>query len=655
MKKVLYFAITALCAAAFAVSCQKASEISAPDQNSNLVTLKCEFPSIQTGDTKVALDGNKKTVWQEGDQIVFQGGPVEEHMGDPVVYTLKASDIDSKNPGVATVSVDLSSLVPDEGTPHAINAAYPASVWSSYSSSHMYGRSRFTDATNKLLMAGYVEGSSIVFTHVTGVILFKVPAALNGVVDSYVFKGNNDEVLGYGKYLVEMNSNDPDFLKKLGAETYGTLDPVKELTGTVTADGSTVHAVHIQNTANFTGGFSIYFKSGSDVKKVISTSTPLNLVHGHGVDLGVLSADKIHDYVAPSTSDHTYDSSVFTSVTDLGEGGTANSYIISTPGSYKLPVVKGNSSTSAGNVFGVQLLWETWNNTETVTANSVIAAVDFDGPSNYVYFKTPATLKPGNALIAAKNNTGEIIWSWHIWVPETAISDITEANFSASRKVMSRNLGALVDTPADAEAPVASFGLLYEWGRKDPFPGLGSLTSATTPITVAGTAMTQKEGPSSIEAAIANPTVYYYVDGGCWLPESMTTDKSVGELWGEEVKTVYDPCPKGYVLAKRDKSCAFWSGNKWTASTDPFVLNADKYSFSVGSLVFPVAGYIDDGGEGQKKAGIRTIVWSGRWDSGTANGYGFFGDLTEGSVGFQNKGNVRSRGGSVRCVKEATE
>ena len=67
--------------------------------------------------------------------------------------------------------------------------------------------------------------------------------------------------------------------------------------------------------------------------------------------------------------------------------------------------------------------------------------------------------------------------------------------------------------------------------------------------------------------------------------------------------------------------------------------------------MFPFAGYIDDGGEGQKKAGTRTIVWSGRWDSGTVNGYGLYG-YTDDGVAFRNQGNVRARGGSVRCVTE---
>ena len=327
---------------------------------------------------------------------------------------------------------------------------------------------------------------------------------------------------------------------------------------------------------------------------------------------------------------------------DLGKDGTANSYIVNAAGDYKFAAVKGNTEESVGEVASVAVLWETWNNQEEVTAGSVIASASFaDG---FVKFSTPGTLKPGNALIAAKDAAGTVLWSWHIWIPRTEIGVVAEANFS-EKMAMSRNLGALVDATTDAPSSVESFGLLYEWGRKDPFPGLG-VASGAGAITVAGE-VSYQEGPMSVEDAVKNPTVYVYKAKADWAAEGTDT----ASLWGETSKTVYDPCPAGYMLPQRNKSCAFWSGTKWTENTDPFALYEANGSFTVGSLVFPLAGYIDDGGEGQKKAGTRTIVWSGRWDSGTVNGYGFYG-YTDDGVAFRNQGNVRARGGSVRCVAE---
>lgn len=334
---------------------------------------------------------------------------------------------------------------------------------------------------------------------------------------------------------------------------------------------------------------------------------------------------------------------------NLGKKGTANCYIVSEAGEYKFPLVKGNTEESVGAVAKAALLWETWNNQEVVTANSVIASVDYS--DDFITFSTPSTLKPGNALIAALDANDEVLWSWHIWIPATPVTDAVEQNYSV-KPAMSRNLGALVDTPAalDQVATVESFGLLYEWGRKDPFPGLGVVNGAGA-ITVAGTEMTSQAGPMTVEEAIKNPTVYVTKNENSkdWLPE--ITD-AVGKLWGETEKSIYDPCPVGYMLPERNKSCGFWDGN--LVDQDYFAVDTDNCCYILGTMIFPLAGYMDEGAEGQKKAGVRTLVWSGRWDSGTVNGYGMYGYTDDGTK-FQRSGQVRSRGGSVRCVAESAE
>ena len=330
---------------------------------------------------------------------------------------------------------------------------------------------------------------------------------------------------------------------------------------------------------------------------------------------------------------------------NLGKKGTANCYLVTEAGEYKFPLVKGNTEESVGAVAKAALLWETWNNQDAVTPNSVIASVDYSG--DFITFATPATLKPGNALIAALDANDEVLWSWHIWIPATPITDAVESNYSV-KAAMSRNLGALVDTPAtlDEVATVESFGLLYQWGRKDPFPGLGVVNGAGA-ITVAGTEMTTKVRPMTVEEAIKNPTVYVIKDDASkdWLP----VIDGAGKLWGETTKTVYDPCPVGYMLPQRNTACGFWNDEMNTK--DYFALDADNCCYTVGTMVFPLAGYVDEGGEGQKKAGTRTLVWSGRWDSDTENGYGMYGYIDSG-IKFKRSGQVRTRGGSVRCVAE---
>ena len=120
----------------------------------------------------------------------------------------------------------------------------------------------------------------------------------------------------------------------------------------------------------------------------------------------------------------------------------------------------------------------------------------FDKEHSKLYVKAN---KEGNALVAAYNYKNEIIWSWHIWVtrPDFNPADKAEAityytykwdnkhiysqkyyddlGQSAVREkgydLMRCNLGALADEPS-AEDPdgFRTWGMWYQWGRKDPFP-----------------------------------------------------------------------------------------------------------------------------------------------------------------------------------------
>ena len=93
----------------------------------------------------------------------------------------------------------------------------------------------------------------------------------------------------------------------------------------------------------------------------------------------------------------------------------------------------------------------------------------------------------GNALIAAYNSAGTILWSWHIWVNNQSPANLDEAvpyntfgwNESGiittgnirsvkGRSLMKCNLGAKSANPNDYGR--LTYGCVYQWGRKDPFP-----------------------------------------------------------------------------------------------------------------------------------------------------------------------------------------
>ena len=321
------------------------------------------------------------------------------------------------------------------------------------------------------------------------------------------------------------------------------------------------------------------------------------------------------------------------STKNLGSKGTANSYIVTEAGDYKFAAVKGNSKESAGTVAKVELLWETVNTSTAPETNSVIASVSYN--DGYVFFSTPETLLPGNALIAAKDASDVILWSWHIWIPATEIVSSTFGDIVAT-PMMDRNLGALVAAEAvDAEPDPLSHGLFYTWGRKDPFPAPGIKTTGN--VQYDGALMT-------IAESIQNPTVYVKTGGDSvkdWTTEMDNT------LWGQS-KTVYDPCPAGYVVSYRDKTHSFWGGISEAAG---YEFNTTYKWFKAGdpATVFPVPGYIDQGS--LEKLGVRAYIWSSYASSGDSNiAYQMY--VNSGSISVTEQ--RKSRAGNIRCVVESS-
>lgn len=219
-----------------------------------------------------------------------------------------------------------------------------------------------------------------------------------------------------------------------------------------------------------------------------------------------------------------------------------------------------------------------------------LALVDYNKTTNsikYVVNTTGATIGGavgGNALIGAFKNTAaegatpvyEVIWSWHIWVsPDLIDSETQIVKESAVEKwtlndydVLDRNLGALANKPINNNS-VASMGLLYQWGRKDPFIGAKYSNDNFTGDGLLDVVhyydkwdIDNLNGSTAnaIEHTIANPTHLIHKTGTGWNPTSEGLASLVdngGYLWGTDKgfvqdiidlgsKTIYDPCPVGY-------------------------------------------------------------------------------------------------------------
>lgn len=258
-----------------------------------------------------------------------------------------------------------------------------------------------------------------------------------------------------------------------------------------------------------------------------------------------------------------HDGNVF----DLSLDGTANCYIVEpTYGEYAFnATVKGNSDEPVGEIYEAVLLWETelggyMDENYSINRGEIIADVTLK--EGRVHFTLPFDHKPGNALIAVKDADGNILWSWHIWVTNLDL-DKTPAKLNSGAVIMDRNLGALTTEKYSYQ----SYGLYYQWGRKDPFIAYNYM------YTVPYDAIIYEYGNASIEAAVKNPTIVY--NDAQWDGNQ--------DLWGAK-KTMYDPCPAGWKVPVKEVF-ANMSGN----SIDGYfeMTTADRYVY------FPYSGYSD--------------------------------------------------------------
>ena len=325
--------------------------------------------------------------------------------------------------------------------------------------------------------------------------------------------------------------------------------------------------------------------------------------------------------------------------TDLSAEGTANCYLIQGAGDYKFRAVIGNLDSSVGNVKKTEVLWETFGTDVMPNVGDLIASVGYK--NGYVYFSTPETFKNGNASIAARNSKDVILWSWHIWCSEEGWNDQVYPNNAGT--MMDRNLGALSTTPGD----VGTFGLLYQWGRKDPF--LGACSISETTLAASTGSWNTVSGGKTIDWAEENPTTY--ITGYEWC-SGQGSGTNPGEYrWNDDHKTLYDPCPYGYRVPKGGND-GFWATANVKATGDSS--NRGMYwTLADGETTawYPAVGSRSNDSGSLGKVGSLGYCWCASPNaSDHSNAY---------NLSFNYTGNVapasnshRGYGHSVRCVRE---
>lgn len=331
---------------------------------------------------------------------------------------------------------------------------------------------------------------------------------------------------------------------------------------------------------------------------------------------------------------------------DLSRNETANCYIVSHAGSYRFKAsTKGNSSEPIdGAPSKADVLWETFGTNVLPNVGDLIPSINYN--DGYIYFNTPTTLVNGNAIIALRDASNNVLWSWHIWICEGFDPIQTEQEYKNNAgTMMDRNLGALSNEKGD----ILSFGLYYQWGRKDPFVGNTAVISSS--LTTIPTLIAKNATTGTIAYSVANPFALVYSESQDWLN---TADNG---RWNE-VKTKYDPCPEGWRVASggTDGVWAIASGNssQFTKQYDSNYHGIDCSDvFGCSNVWYPCAGFRESStGAYNNREGDDLNVWS---CSSATTKYAYYFDLNKPNTVLTSAGNnttgAKSYSRNVRCQK----
>ena len=414
---------------------------------------------------------------------------------------------------------------------------------------------------------------------------------------------------------------------------------------------------------------------------------------------------------------------------------TANSYLISAPGHYRIPLVYGNAikngatnsnayETTATGTYVLQHFKD--HNNQNITdpwmekSNAANAGIDGakivwadeqdlvhlsaspikqDGGNAYLDFEVKqADIKSGNAVVAVTKN-GTVLWSWHLWfAPKDALDKIKVTNhqnknydftkealgwkpiqwsgstYSSARTVKVKVEQTVANNGTKQEAVInitqnpgsvkKGATTLYQFGRKDAFPGVDKSKLATN------SHFTENAGDNmSIMNGIQHPD-FYYTGGSNWNSNYgyynlWSADNTVTGGWnvGNDnpvVKTVYDPSPVGFKMPANNAFTGFTANgqNEGTMNVDGtdvgqtfsnnFGHNFWTSSSKKATINFPASGFRFSNGGALNDVGGSGYYWLAV-PNGLSNGC----DLLFHSYNVRPLSNdARSFGFSVRPVSE---
>ena len=595
------FHIAILALAVASVSCNKMEEIENPAENLPEIEvadgqLLCAIPQ-----TKTALDG-LNVVWSEEDEIMVFG---EENR--TAVY--KFSSFASEDNKTTAIFENV-----DPSVKGSRSAVYPASAYVEDSYNGTTAQISLGGVDDVTLSSGTPD-EVLAKTVVSSLPLVSTPSegtlSFANLFGGVMFRPY--DYMGSGIQIRKIRISSTDGKALAGVATINLSDgKITAFEGTETELTFTYNATSITSDKGFIAyipagtyeGLTITAIDASDRKFPVTTGAvtvnagvvkklsqlPLTIYYG-----------KANCYrVAPGTTSLDIDATPFYTY--------RSDYDVT-----KGQVIRCENGNMSGLGADVSVLWQQEEgSTATDLTGTASASKEADGAvvkgtlkidrryqEGKAIITVPLTGEKGNAVIAlwAVNNENErtkIVWSYHIWVSDA--EDVACSTSAGTYSILDRNIGA-----TSTDGSLNSFGVNYQWGRKDPFPRDFNTQSGTS---ANGDLLKTAERTSSTNVAysISNPAtrVVYTsnTSGAKWLPVS------INGLWGyagahgdsggakgvkSTVKTVYDPCPEGYKVPALVYLTSIGDKNTKAAA-----VSGKGYNMSTGSSTtfFPYGGYV---------------------------------------------------------------
>lgn len=358
-------------------------------------------------------------------------------------------------------------------------------------------------------------------------------------------------------------------------------------------------------------------------------------------------------------------------VTDLSEPGTANCYVINKAGEYTFnALVKGNGQGPNAtlpytpNDLHVDVLWESYGNGISPKMGTIIQDdpeylyIDNNG---YAHFRTANPMKDGNAVLGLYVYEGgsiKYVWSWHIWVCKGFNPERTKQTYKSGDIMMDRNLGATSNRAGD----VRSLGLLYQFGRKDPFLSGRSIYSKDKPAesnhNPFPSPISTEPNPIPEDYIMSHPMTFVF--GGRRVEGSTLLWDDAGQ------KTIQDPCPSGWRVPEGGRN-GVWSKSfgkidlfpdndtYWEGEGDWDIVNRgvnfgkSTYTLGSGTIWYPCAGAIYSTTGKLMEVGQSGLYWTRTLDD-QRSAYCMI--LGNSGLVAPFRPNDLTEGMSVRCQKE---